>query len=108
MNQFLSFAWWLLGFFGVGFVEATGLLRVLATGMLINALTGPVGAALLMTGHERAVAITTGVVAVANIAGHVVFIQRYGAWGAAWVTAATAVVLSIALFALYLRYRDDG
>lgn len=39
--------------FGTGFSEAGPFLKVLALGQLVNAVTGPVGYLLMMSGHER-------------------------------------------------------
>lgn len=89
--------------FGSGFSESAGLLRVLALGQFVNAATGPVGFALLMTGRERAFAATAAAVAVATVAGCVVAVPILGAMGAALVTAASVAALNLSQLFLILR-----
>jgi O-antigen/teichoic acid export membrane protein len=84
----------LLGFFGTEFVQGAVLLKVLAFGQLLNAVTGPVGFALLMAGTERQFAFTVSVVAVGNVIGNLIAIPIWGALGAAWVTAASLITLN--------------
>lgn len=84
----------LLGAFGPGFVEAAPVLRILALGQLINAATGPVGNALLMTGHERAFAGTLAVAATVTVVGCIIAIPLYGMLGAAVVTAVSVAALN--------------
>ncbi|WP_166395355.1 flippase [Rubrobacter marinus] len=91
----LLFPEFLLGFFGPGFVEAAPVLRILALGQLVNAATGPVGFALLMTGRERAFAATLAVAAVATVVGCLVVVPIYGAVGAAVVTATSVAALNL-------------
>lgn len=95
----------LLGFFGPEFAGGGLLLRILALGYFVNAATGPVGYALLMTGRERAFARTMAIVAVANVVGHLVAIPAFGAVGAAVVTASSAVVLN---GSMYWQVRRSG
>lgn len=85
----------LMGFFGRGFEEGSGLLRTLAFGQFINAAAGPVGLLLLMTERERIFAMTTGVIAGGNIIGNLLAIPLFGAMGAAVVTMASVVVLNV-------------
>ena len=93
----------LLGAFGPGFVEAAPLLRILAVGQIINAATGPVGFALLMTGRERAFAATLAVAAACTVAGLLVAIPAYGAVGAAVVTATSVAALNLWQYLLSTR-----
>lgn len=83
-----------LGLFGPEFTEGADLLRVLAAGQFVNAVTGPVGFALMMTGRERAFALTTGLIASGTVAGHLVLIPMIGPMGAAVVTAASVILLN--------------
>ena len=93
----------LLGLFGPEFTEGADILRVLAVGQLVNAATGPVGFALLMTGRERAFAATTAAVAVATVAGSLLAVPAFGAVGAAVVTAASVATLNLSQLALVLK-----
>ncbi len=85
----------LLGIFGKDFTTGTALLRVLGTGQFINALTGPVGKALLMADYQRQYAISLSLAAVINVIGNLIVIPRWGATGAACVTAFTVVLLNV-------------
>lgn len=82
----------LLTFFGAEFVEAARLLQILAVGQFINAITGPVGFGLLMTGREREFALISGTVAIANVMGNIWAISIWGSVGAAAVTAVSVIV----------------
>jgi O-antigen/teichoic acid export membrane protein len=88
----------LLALFGAEFVQATPYLRILALGQLVSAATGPVGYALLMTGHQRAYAKVLALCTLATVAASAVAIPRYGALGAAWVTCAAVIALNLALW----------
>lgn len=85
----------LLGLFGQEFSRGVPLLRILALGQLVNAATGPVGFALLMSGRERLFAITTATTAAVGVVALLVVIPRAGALGAAWVSAASLAVLNL-------------
>lgn len=90
----IFFPQFLLGFFGTEFVDGANILRVLAAGQFFNAVTGPIGFVLLMTGRERTFALTTAIVATATVAGNLVVIPAYGAIGAAIVTGVSVVFLN--------------
>ena len=94
----IFFPQFLLGFFGQEFVTGAPLLRILALGQFINAVTGPVGYALLMTERERAFALTVGASALINIAGLLLVVPVWGAVGAATVTAASITLLNGAMY----------
>lgn len=95
----------ILGFFGERFTEGASILRILAVGQFINAATGPVGFALMMTGREKAFALTTGLVACGTVLGHLIAIPAYGAVGAAVVTAASVISLNTSQYLLSRSYR---
>lgn len=103
----IFFPGFLLGFFGQEFTQATNLLRVLAVGQFINAATGPIGAALQMTGRERTFAWATGCAALFNVVGNLIMIPRYGASGAAAVTALSVAGFNISLFILVWGRRSN-
>jgi O-antigen/teichoic acid export membrane protein len=86
-----------LGFFGEDFKGAYNILYILALGQLINAVTGPVGFALLMTGNERTFARVIGASTLLNILCNSVLIPRWHAVGAAVSTTFCTVVLNVAL-----------
>ena len=78
----------LLGLFGHQFTPAAPALRVLALGQLINIVTGPVGAVLIMTGRDRWSLVNALGGVVVLVASSLWLIPRYGPLGAAWATAA--------------------
>jgi O-antigen/teichoic acid export membrane protein len=88
----------ILGLFGDEFRKASSLLRILAFGQLITAVTGPVGYALLMTGQQRTFAKIMALSAAMNLAGNAFFVPRFGALGAALVTCLTVVFLNVSLY----------
>jgi O-antigen/teichoic acid export membrane protein len=93
----------LLSLFGADYEAGTFVLRALAVGQLINAATGPVGYALLMSGQERAFArITAGALALA-IASHSVVIPLFGIEGAAVVSAVVIGTQNVIMRAVFQR-----
>lgn len=98
----------ILNFFGDDFVEAASLLQIIALGQFINASTGLVGSALVMTGSERLFAWTVGATTLLNITGNLITIPKWGAIGAAWVTALSIAILNIwQLRLLHLRTKKQ-
>lgn len=93
-----------LGAFGDGFTAAAGVLVVLCLAQVANAVGGPVGLLLNMTGHERDSTWVLGVTAALNLAVNIVLVRRYGMIGAAWGTAACTVLWNVAL-AWFVRRR---
>lgn len=89
---------WLLHWFGPGFDEASPYLQILSIGQFINALVGPVGNGLLMTGHEK---IFTRIVFVTSLISTLVIylaIQQWGALGAAIATTLGSAIFNISLY----------
>lgn len=85
----------LLGLFGPGFESGADLLRVLALGQFVNAVTGSVGFALIVSRHEKAFAVSTISMMLLNIVGNFIAIPTYGAIGAAWVSAVSVAGLNL-------------
>jgi O-antigen/teichoic acid export membrane protein len=88
--------------FGHDFVAGSTSLAILSVGQLVNALTGPLGLLLNMTGRERAAVRGQAIGAVLNLVLGVLLIPRWGATGAAAATAA-GLVTANAIFALEAR-----
>ena len=88
----------LLALFGKPFIEASPYLRILACGQFVNALTGPVGFTLLMTGNERFYRNVLMTVASFSVLANLWAVPRFAALGAAWVMAASIVILNVALY----------
>lgn len=83
---------WALGLFGEAFRAAWPALMILVAGQMVNAVCGPVGLLLTMTGHQDRAALVLGGGALLNIALNAALIPLFGLIGAAIATAtATAV-----------------
>jgi len=94
----------IMAFFGPGFDQGSDLLRILVLGQVINAVTGPVGYLLIMSGNERdmrTIALICGPTAVALAFALTI---PFGSTGAA-VSTAIAVSLQNILAAFYVRKR---
>lgn len=85
----------LLGFFGREFTDGGNLLRILIAGQFVNAVTGPVSFLLMMTGREKIFAWIMAITAIINVLGNLWAIPRWGAVGAACITAATVTIMSV-------------
>lgn len=95
---------WLLAFFGDEFTAGAPALAILSVGHLLGACGGVAGLILLMTGHERAAAVGTGVGAVANVALNALLIPPFGLAGAAMATA-SATALTALVHVFMVRHR---
>lgn len=89
----------LLRIFGSEYAEARILLTILVSGHLVNALTGPVGRLLMMSGYEKDIRNSSIVVAILGIALAFILVSWYGVYGAALATAITVATQNI-----YLAY----
>ena len=87
----------LLAAFGPGFEDAYIPLVILGAGQLVNALCGPVGLLLMMTGNERlTLAVLVGSVIV-NLVLNVLLIPVWGLTGAAVSTGVSMALWNILL-----------
>ena len=104
------FAWpqLILGAFGPGFEGASTIARILVVGQFVNAITGPAGYLLLLTGSQGTVARVYGFSAVAQIALLLAFVPGFGTDGAAVVTAATITVSNCLLYVFARRQSRQG
>jgi len=93
-----------LGIFGEQYVEAAGLLSILVCGQLVNALTGPSGKLLMMSGFEKDVRNSSIIVTIFGLSLALILVAKYGVHGAAISTAITIATQNIA-FAYLVRYR---
>ena len=94
----------ILGLFGPKFIIAYVPLLILLSGQILNALTGPVGSLMTMTGYERQAAWIIGTGAGTNIALNAVLIPIWGIIGAAIATAFTTVLWNVAML-IFVRRR---
>lgn len=83
----LIFGQWILGFFGREFIQGYEVLAILVAGQLVNALAGPVGSLLTMTGYQVQAAKMTAVAALLNLLLNLGLIPQLGIIGAAIATA---------------------
>lgn len=82
----ITFSGWLLALWGAEFVSGQAVLLILSGGQLVNVLVGSASLLLLMTGHEREVAIGLGIAAVINISLNFLLIPIWGIVGTAIAT----------------------
>ncbi len=87
-----------LALFGPGYSDAAHVLRILAVGPLVSALTGPVGNALAMTGHQGVQAKIMLWATVGSLIANTVFITLWQEVGAAIATSGSMIVLNIVFF----------
>jgi len=86
-----------LSIFGAGFVAAKPAMTILIVGQLMNVAMGSVGLMLIMTGHERDVAIATVVCGCLNIALNLLMIPLWGLVGAAVAVAISLIGWNVGL-----------
>ncbi len=96
----ILFAEPLLSLFGDDYAEASWLLIILAIGQFANALTGPVGQMLVMSGHNRQFRNCMLAGAVITLSLNLLLIPSYSAIGAA-----IATLLGIIFYNLLLLYQ---
>ncbi len=92
-----------LGLFGAEFRVARTALVIFSLGQLATVATGPVGPLLLMTGHERAATLTTGLGVALHIALNALLIPTWGIEGAAVAGGISVAAVSLTLAALAWR-----
>lgn len=80
--------------FGSEFLAGRTAMNILILGQIFNALTGPVGLVLNMTGHQNYTAIATGISAFLNAMLNFLLIPQWGINGAAIATTLSLVIVS--------------
>lgn len=93
----------LLSLFGESFTAGYGVMLVLLIGILVKAATGPLEGLLTMTGHQKPVALITGLSAVLNILLNTALIPAFGIVGAAIATSATMALSVLAMHRIAIR-----
>lgn len=81
---------WLMGLFGQDFTRGGVALSILALGQAVNAVTGPAGYLLMMTGHEQDIRNSSILATALMGISALILIPSYGLLGAA-ISGATAV-----------------
>jgi O-antigen/teichoic acid export membrane protein len=97
-----------LGFFGLEFVGAEWLLRVLSIGYLVSAASGPCATALMMIGKEKVYGVLAVTALVLNLVGSCVLVQYAGSLGAAIATATVTVGSNLIYVTIFLRATRAG
>lgn len=77
----------ILGLFGPEFRDGYWVLAILVGGQLINAMTGPIGVLMNMTGRQNPLLVIQAAALVVNVLLNYFFILKFGAIGAAIATA---------------------
>jgi len=86
-----------LGLFGEEFIGGSTSLVILAVGQCVNALVGPVGFLMTMTGNQRLALAVLFWSALFHLGSSVVLIPRFGIEGAAVAQSAGNIVLNVAM-----------
>ncbi len=87
----------ILSIFGAEFVGGATALRILMLSQMVNALAGPVGLLMTMTGHQREAARVIGGSAVMNIVLNLALIPVLGIIGAAVATTVSKIAWNVIL-----------
>lgn len=93
----IIFGHWFLLLFGEAFTQGRVTLAILSFGQIVNASMGSVGLLLVMTGHEKSVAIGVGISAALNVILNALLIPKWGVAGAAIATASSMITWNILL-----------
>lgn len=96
----------ILGIFGDEFIVGTIALVVLTFGQFINAISGPVGQFMNMTGHQKVLQYAAIMAAAINIILNYLLIPKYGITGAAIATAIAGAFWNI-VCVLYLKLKHN-
>jgi O-antigen/teichoic acid export membrane protein len=99
---FVLFGRLLLSAWGVGFIQAYGILIVLSVGQFVNLATGANGLIMMMSGHERALSRIRLSQLLINVMLNAILIKYFYALGAAIATG-TSMILSNAAKLYYVR-----
>jgi O-antigen/teichoic acid export membrane protein len=86
-----------LAIFGREFAGAKSVLAVLVIGQMVNVAMGSVALLLVMTGHEREVAIASAVCATLNVVLNLIMIPSFGMMGSALAVAGSLIVWNVLL-----------
>lgn len=81
--------------FGSDYVESIELFRVLYGGFLMALVVYPMVIVLFSLNLPHYLTVLDGCILLLSFAGNILLIPLYGAWGAAWVTLATKIVIAV-------------
>jgi O-antigen/teichoic acid export membrane protein len=95
----------ILNVFGKGFASGATVLLILSAGQLVNAVSGPCGQLLAMTGKQKWEVVNTILIVALNFVLCLVLIPRMGTMGAAVATGLSISVINIVKLAeIYFAY----
>ncbi len=86
---------WVMGIFGMNFVEGSAALAILAIGQFVNAATGSVGILLMMSGNEHVARKDAMISSGMNLVLGLLLIPPFGLIGAALTTSISLIILNI-------------
>jgi O-antigen/teichoic acid export membrane protein len=92
---YILFAPGLLSIFGDEFQRGADALKILAIGQIVNAIVGPIGFILNMTGRQKLNLINSILIAASNIVLNIILIPRYGIIGVALATTLSVSSINI-------------
>lgn len=93
---------WVMGLYGKAFVAGSTVLAILAFGQLVNAMCGPVGFLLTMSGHGQQLQKTTIISLIFQLLLCVALIPKFGMEGAA-IAMAAGVISNNLIAVFYVR-----
>lgn len=85
----------LLSFFGTEFLAGQTALMLLSFGQMINALGGPNGTILIMTGKQKWMLLNSVLMLILNVIFNMLFIPRWGISGAALGTGLSIIIINV-------------
>ncbi len=97
---------WVLGIFGGSFVVGYAPMVILILGNTVNALAGPVGYVMTMTGRQWTASKAFGIGAVINIILNATLVPFFGMVGAAVATALSTTIWNVALAYAAWKYLE--
>ncbi len=100
----IVFSNYILGMFGPEFLAAKWPLAILVLAQLINAITGPVGYLVDLTGHQDQSARVRCCTALLNIVLNYILIPKFGIMGAAIATATAISLDNLVIYFLAVKY----
>ncbi|MDP6650648.1 MAG: polysaccharide biosynthesis C-terminal domain-containing protein, partial [Gammaproteobacteria bacterium] len=98
----------IMGIFGDDFRSGAGVLVIVALGQVINAVTGPARALLLMSGFDREYRFASLMAGCLNLVSCLLLIPKFGVIGAAWSSAiGLAAVNLLSALLVWIKLRID-
>lgn len=95
---------YMLFLFGTEFITAYIPLLILLIGQNANALAGPAVPIMSMTGHQMASGVIITICTGINLLLNIIFIQKWGSYGAAIATTATLIVWNLTMI-VYIKQK---